>query len=86
MRIYCIPQSITTMHHHLKLKFGRAYRKIKASKSDQYDQKHLLAKKDDPMLELEQLIWLNNGKTVVYSTSQNRYDQRNYPIVENFRF
>lgn len=74
------------MHHKLKLKFGHAYRKIKAVKSDSYDQKYLNAADDDPMLELEQLVWLSNGQPVEYSTSRNRYDQRAYTILENNRF
>lgn len=74
------------IHHTLKLKFGHAYRKIKATKSSEYDQKYLMAKKDDPMLELEQIIWLTNGQPIEYSTSRNRYDQRDYTILENTRF
>ena len=74
------------IHQNLKLKFGHAYRKIKATKSDEYDQKYLAAKKDDPMLELEQIVWLTNGKPIEYSISRNRYDQRDYTIIENTRF
>lgn len=74
------------IHQQLKLKFGHAYRKIRASKSNQYDEKYLLAKKDDPILELEQIIWLTNGKPIEYSTSRNRYDQRIYTITENTKF
>lgn len=74
------------LHQQLKLKFGHAYRKIRASKSDQYDEKYLLAKKDDPILELEQIVWLTNGKPIEYSTSRNRYDQRIYTITENTKF
>lgn len=74
------------MHKKLGLKFGHAYRKIKAVKSSKYDQKFLHAKKDDPMLELEQIIWLNNGQPIEYSRSRNRYDQRSYTILENNRF
>ena len=45
-----------------------------------------MAKKDDPMLELEQIVWLTNGQPIEYSTSRNRYDQRDYTILENTRF
>lgn len=74
------------MHHTLHLKFGHAYRKIRAAKSSEYDQKYLNAKKDDPMLELEQIVWLTNGQPIEYSTSRNRYDQRDYTVLENNRF
>lgn len=74
------------LHHDLKLKFGVAYRKIKAAKADDWDQKYLKAKKDDPILELEQIVWLNNGQPVEYSTSRNRYDERNYVVLETNSF
>ncbi|MGQ5709077.1 GntR family transcriptional regulator [Lactobacillus sp. PSON] len=74
------------LHHKLKLKFGHAYRKIRAAKSNDYDQKYLNAAKDDPMLELEQIVWLSNGQPIEYSESRNRYDQRTYTILENNRF
>ncbi|TSO26230.1 GntR family transcriptional regulator [Lactobacillus sp. LL6] len=74
------------LHHKLKLKFGHAYRKIRAAKSNHYDQKYLNAAQDDPMLELEQIVWLSNGQPIEYSESRNRYDQRTYTILENNRF
>lgn len=54
------------MHESLKLKFGHAYRWIKAVKADKNDEEYLNAKKDDPMLELEQVVWLVNGLPVEY--------------------
>ena len=74
------------LHHNLKLKFGVAYRKIKATKADDWDQQYLQAKKDDPILELEQIVWLNNGQPVEYSTSRNRYNERNYVVLETNSF
>lgn len=74
------------LHKKLKLKFGHAYRKIKAVKAQDYDVKYLQADKNDPMLELEQIVWLTNGQPIEYSTSRNRYDQRSYTVLENNRF
>lgn len=74
------------IHNDLHLKFGHAYRKIRASKSNSYDQEYLDAKTDDPMLEIEQIVWLTNGQPIEYSTSRNRYDQRDYVVFENNRF
>lgn len=74
------------IHHTLNLKFGHAYRKIRAVKPDKYDQEYLQAKKDDPILELEQIIWLSNGHPVEYSLSKNRYDTRDYVLLDNNRF
>ncbi|CCI84847.1 GntR family transcriptional regulator [Lactobacillus pasteurii] len=74
------------IHHDLNLKFGRAYRRILASKPDDLDKKFLHAAPDDPMLELEQLVWLTNGTPVEYSYSRSRYDSRSYTVFENNRF
>ncbi|EEJ72245.1 UbiC transcription regulator-associated domain protein [Lactobacillus ultunensis DSM 16047] len=74
------------IHQKLHLKFGHAYRKIRAQKPDQYDIKYLDAKADDPMLELEQIIWLTNGQPIEYSVSRNRYDARDYVLLDNNRF
>lgn len=74
------------VHRTLGLKFGTAYRKIRASKPTKLDQKYLQAKEDDPILELEQIIWLTNGQPVEYSTSRNRFDTRNYVVVQNKDF
>ena len=74
------------IHKSLNLKFGHAYRKIRANKADKYDQKYLNAKKDDPILELEQIIWLTNGQPIEYSVSKNRYDTRDYVLLDNNRF
>ncbi|WP_308557502.1 GntR family transcriptional regulator [uncultured Lactobacillus sp.] len=74
------------IHQKLHLKFGHAYRKIRAAKPNKYDVKYLDAKEDDPMLELEQIIWLSNGQPIEYSTSRNRYDTRDYVLLDNNRF
>lgn len=74
------------IHQKLHLKFGHAYRKIRAVKPDEYDHKYLNAKKDDPILELEQIIWLSTGQPIEYSVSKNRYDTRNYVLLDNNRF
>lgn len=74
------------IHQKLHLKFGHAYRKIRAAKPNEYDKKFLDAKDDDPMLELEQIIWLTNGQPIEYSTSRNRYDTRDYVLLDNNRF
>lgn len=74
------------IHQRLHLKFGHAYRKIRADKPDIYDIKYLNAKADDPMLALEQIIWLTNGQPIEYSISRNRYDTRDYVLLDNNRF
>ncbi|MFT8425384.1 MAG: GntR family transcriptional regulator [Liquorilactobacillus sp.] len=70
------------LHQNLKLKFGGAYRKIRAGVPDKFDKKYLNARDTDPMLELEEIIWLNNGKNIEYSASRNRYDKRSYTVID----
>ncbi|MBD5429886.1 GntR family transcriptional regulator [Lactobacillus sp.] len=74
------------IHQKLELKFGTAYRKIRASKATKWDQEYLEAKQDDPILELEQIIWLTNGQPIEYSTSRNRFNTRNYVVFQNKDF
>lgn len=70
------------LHHKLHLKFGGAYRKIRASLPDELDIKYLNAQKTDPILEFEEIVWLNNGENIEYSTSRNRYDKRSYTVLD----
>ncbi|SJZ92703.1 GntR family transcriptional regulator [Pilibacter termitis] len=66
----------------LGLKFAGAFRNVQATKSDEWDQKYLDAKKDDPMLEVEQVIYLKDGRPLEYSRARNRYDKRGYTILD----
>lgn len=66
----------------LGIRFGGAYRKINAAVPDEYDQKYLGAKKNTPMLEIEQVVWTTNGINFEYSRSRNLYDKRSYTVVE----
>ncbi|MDC7953117.1 UTRA domain-containing protein [Liquorilactobacillus mali] len=49
---------------------------------EEYDKKYLNAKETDPMLEFEEIVWLNNGKNIEYATSRNRYDKRSYTVLD----
>ncbi|WP_332237268.1 GntR family transcriptional regulator [Sporolactobacillus sp. KGMB 08714] len=70
------------LHHSLNLKFGGAYRKIHASLATPFDMKYLEAGEHDPILEVEEIVWLNNGKNIEYSTARNRYDTRSYTVLD----
>lgn len=59
----------------LHLKIGKAKRRIKADKSDAYDQKYLRCAEDDPVLEVEQTVRLADGRIFEYSQSRFRYDK-----------
>ncbi|MGN1399895.1 MAG: GntR family transcriptional regulator [Bacillus sp. (in: firmicutes)] len=59
----------------LELKIGGAHRKIRACKSNELDQMYMGCKADDPVLEVEQVGYLNNGVPFEYSFSRHRYDK-----------
>ncbi|WP_086349640.1 GntR family transcriptional regulator [Candidatus Enterococcus clewellii] len=64
------------------LQFAGAFRTIQAAKSDAYDQEYLNCGVNDPVLEVEQVVYLKNGKPLEYSRSRNRYDQRSYSVLD----
>lgn len=63
------------IHETLELKIGGAHRKIRADKPNALDQMHLGCLPDDPVLEVEQVGYLNNGLPFEYSFSRHRYDK-----------
>lgn len=91
MSVKCIPglseEALDTsvyqyIHNELGLQFGGAYRKIHAAKSSEYDQEYLGCAGDDPVLEVEQVVHLEDGTPFEYSRSRNRYDKRSYTVVD----
>lgn len=66
----------------LGLTFGGAFRKIQADKPNEFDHKYLECKEHDPVLEVEQIVYLKNGKPFEYSRSRNRFDTRSYTMVD----
>ncbi|MEG1045361.1 UTRA domain-containing protein, partial [Carnobacterium sp.] len=36
----------------------------------------------DPVLEVEQLVYLKDGRPFEYSRSRHRYDKRSYTVLE----
>lgn len=59
----------------LSLKIGGSHRKIRADKPNDLDQQYLQCKVDDPVLEMEQVAYLNTGIPFEYSFSRHRYDK-----------
>ena len=59
----------------LELKIGGAHRTIMADKSNELDQTYLECKKEDPILQVVQVGFLNNGVPFEYSFSRHRYDK-----------
>ena len=66
----------------LGLTFGGAYRKIHADRASEYDQKYLNCDVHDPVLEVEQVVYLKDGRPLEYSRSRHRYDSRSYTVLE----
>lgn len=66
----------------LGIQFAGAFRTIQAAKSDAYDQEYLNCGVNDPVLEVEQVVYLKNGRPLEYSRSRNRYDQRGYSVLD----
>lgn len=59
------------IQNELNLRIGTATRRIRADKSDYYDQTYLDCNKHDPILEVEQVICLSDGRP--FEFSQVRY-------------
>lgn len=66
----------------LHLTFAGAFRNIQADKADKYDQKYLDCAPTDPVLEVEQVVYLDSGQPIEYSRSRNRYDRRGYTYLD----
>ncbi len=64
------------LHQELNVHFAGAYRAISADKSDEYDQQYLNCAENDPVLEVQQVVYLKDGQPIEYSSSRNRFDVR----------
>lgn len=70
------------IHKELNLQFGGAHRIIQADKASEYDQKYLDCNEHDPILEIEQVVYLEDGTPFEYSRSRNKYNTRSYNVVD----
>lgn len=68
--------------NHLGLKFAGSYKHITADKPDNYDKQYLNCKDNDSTLEVEQVVYLENGRPIEYSRSRNRFDTRGYSLLD----
>lgn len=84
MPIHVIPELSTDVLEHsiysfirkdLGLKIGSSYRVIRAFKPDENDKKWLNCSDNDPVMEIEQVVYLDNGTPFEYSRSRHRYDK-----------
>lgn len=70
------------LQNDLNLLIGGAYRTLQAAKPDALDEKYLHCQKDDPVLEVKQVIYLDSGLPIDYSRSRSRYDVRSYSMLD----
>ena len=65
----------------LKLKIQSSHRIIKADLPTEKEQKYLLIDKNFPILEVEQVAFLNNGQVFEYSISRHRSDKSEIKMI-----
>ena len=65
------------------LKASVSIRRIKADRPDIYDQQHLICSPNDPILEVEQTVYLENGIPFEFSQSRHRYDMGDFIVANN---
>lgn len=65
----------------LNLEIGSSLRRVRAEKPDKYDEKYLACNSDDPILEVEQVVYLNNELPFEFSQSRHRYDKGDVVIT-----
>ena len=70
------------IHDELNIKFSGAYRKIRADKASKYDQEYLICDVHDPILEVEQIVYLKDGRPFEHSRSRHRYDTRSFTFID----
>lgn len=62
---------------------GTSVRRIKADRADTYDQQYLACAATDPILEVEQTVYLGDGTPFEFSQSRHRYDMGDFIVVNN---
>ena len=67
----------------LGLKLMGSYRVVRAMKPDALDQLHLNCGESDPVLEVEQVIYLEDGTPLEYARCHYRYDHGGIILVNN---
>ena len=65
----------------LGLNIQSAHSTVRAMKSDELDRKYLNLEKDEPILEVERVAYLVNGKVFEYSFSRHRYDKFEFKSI-----
>lgn len=65
----------------LHLKIQSAHSTVRAKKSDECDKENLLLNDDEPIIEVERVGYLENGRVFEYSFSRHRYDKFEFKAI-----
>ena len=65
----------------LGFKIQSAQSTIRADKSSESDRKYLKLKSDEPIIEVERVAYLDNGKAFEYSFARHRYDKYEFKTI-----
>lgn len=68
----------------LGLKIGGLNRRITAERPDALDQEYLFCTKEDPVLQVEQVVHLIDGTPFEYSRTRHRFDKGGVHVVKNY--
>ena len=71
----------TYIEEKLNLKIKSAHRTVRASLANEIEQKYLKVGKDFPILEVEQVAFLDNGQPFEYSKSRHRADKFEFKSI-----
>ncbi len=66
----------------LDLQIGSGIRQIRADKPDNFDQIYLECAKDDPVLEIEQVVFLKDGRPFEYSQTRAKYTKASVNYID----
>lgn len=66
----------------LKLNLGLANRRVHADKPNELDKEYLHCELTDPVLEVEQVVFLDSGIPFEYSKTRKRYDNGDIVMVQ----
>lgn len=66
----------------LGLTIGAAYRTISADKPEHFDRKYLACESSDPVLQVQQVVYLDDGTAFEFSHTRQRFDKGKYVILE----
>ena len=70
------------IHQDLGIDFAGTHRNIKADRATADDQQYLDCGVHDPILEMDQIIYLHDGRAIEYSRCRHRFDKRSYSVLE----